>query len=108
MAYIPTGWFLEGMFNIADVFISIFIIAYAIFFLSRTHPTKTRRPWEIMLISIVFFLLAAVFTVLGQFNIVYIQGLISFLKTIFIGLMLLVFTMTIELLKDAEITIKKK
>jgi hypothetical protein len=106
---VEPGWYFEGLLNVADVFISIFIIGYAIFFLSRTHSTAHRRPWEIMLFAIICFFLAEIFTVLGQFRIFEIWGLINVLKTLFIGLMLLVFTTTYSLIESTyQITIKKK
>jgi chromate transport protein ChrA len=103
------GWYFEGLLNVADVFISIFIIGYAIFFISKTHSSKHRRPWEVMLIAVICFFLAEIFTVLGQFHIFEKIGLINVLKTLFIGLMLLVFTLTYELIeKENGMIIKKK
>lgn len=104
---VEPGWYFEGLLNVADVFISIFIIGYAIFFLSKTHSTKHRRPWEIMLFAIICFFLAEIFTVLGQFNILHIMGLINVLKTLFIGLMLLVFTTSYSLINE-DMVIKKR
>ncbi len=103
------GWFFEGLLNVADVFIAIFIIGYAIFFLSKTHTSKHRRPWEIMVIAMIMFLLVEIFTVLSQFNILKVIGLINVLKTVFIGLMLLVFTTTYYLIeKENSLTIEAK
>lgn len=94
--------YLEGLLNIANVFIAVFIVAYAIFFLRRTHSSHHRRPWEITIVAIIFFLAGEIFTVLAQFNIVYIYGLINVLKTLFIGLMLFTFSMNTELLHDQK------
>lgn len=106
---VEPGWYFESLLNVADVFISIFIIGYAIYFLSKTHASKHRRPWEIMLFAIICFFLAEIFTVLGQFNIINIAGLINVLKTLFIGLMLLVFTTNVFLMdKHENMTISKK
>lgn len=107
---VEPGWYFESLLNVTDVFISIFIIIYAIIFLRKTHSSKHRRPWEIMIIAIIFFLLASIFAVLSQFNILKVIGLINVLKTIFIGLVLLVFTTTYNLIDEGEngITVKRK
>lgn len=106
---VATGWYFENLLNVSDVFISLFIIGYAIFFIAKTHSSKHRRPWEIMFFAIICFLLAEIFTVLGQFQIAYIPGLINVLKTLFIGLMLLVFSMSYDLINTGQgISIEKK
>jgi hypothetical protein len=101
--------YLEGLLNIADVFIALFIMWYAIFFLRKTRSSRHRRPWEILAVAVYFFFMAEVFTVLAQFEVVQIHGLINIFKTTFIGLILLVFTLNYDfIIRGNELVIKKR
>jgi hypothetical protein len=100
---------IEGILEVANVFISVFVLFYAYSFLAKTSSVKDRKPWIFLFIaSIIFFLfefLGAV-KLLSAFEI---PSLRYFLGTTFIGLILFTFIFQYDLIQKADmILISKK
>lgn len=86
--------YLKGLIGLANLFIAIFILAYAAFFLFKTHKHRDRRPWELVLIAAVTYALFQLFNNLLVWEVVAIRGveteLISrIFEFLFSGLILL-------------------
>ncbi|MFC2134400.1 hypothetical protein ACFLTH_07260 [Bacteroidota bacterium] len=48
----------EGLFIIVNTLISFYIVIYAFIFLNRTKKYPDRRPWELLFIGAIFFLVS--------------------------------------------------
>lgn len=52
--------YLQGLFIIVNTFLSFYIVIYAYVFLSRTKDYPDRRPWELLFLGSIIFLITQV------------------------------------------------
>ncbi|RME53716.1 hypothetical protein D6783_01230 [Candidatus Woesearchaeota archaeon] len=106
--------YVRGMLGIANVFIALFILLYSLAFLVRTKHHRERRPWELLFVATLTYLLFQVLNNLFLWGVVSIQGvdvsLISrVFEFIFSGLVLLAFLVQHDLiLRSSLILIMRK
>ena len=93
--------------SFANVFISLFIVAFAIIFLKKTTPIKGRKPWVYLFTAILIFLLFQIFKIIGLFSFGMWPELADFLQTLFIGLVLYVFVYQYHLLTRTGVIVVK-
>ncbi|MBU1198314.1 MAG: hypothetical protein KKF46_04570 [Nanoarchaeota archaeon] len=106
---------LRGVFSMANVFIALFIIIYAVLFLKKTTSHKERRPWDYLLVASAIYLVYAIFFMaFSIYGVATILGLnvneISvFFQFIYTGLILLAFISQTDLIfKNEMIIITRK
>jgi len=97
------------LLEFANVFISLFILAFAMVFLKKTERGEDRKPWMLLFLAILVFLLFEVLSTLGVFTGNLLPELAYFLKTLFIGLILYVFVYQYHLLTmSGKVLIRQK
>ena len=94
---------LSGILDIANVFISFFVLIYAWSFLRQTQDVRDRRPWVFLFIATAIFFIFEVIGALNVFNISQMPGLGSFLETVFIALILFVFIFQYDLILKSDL-----
>ncbi|MBD3209498.1 hypothetical protein GF367_03705 [Candidatus Woesearchaeota archaeon] len=95
--------YLSGILEIANVFISLFVLIYAWSFLRQTADVKDRKPWVFLFVAAIVFFLFEVVGVLDVFNISKVPGLRSFLESAFIALILFVFIFQYDLILKSDL-----
>ncbi|MBN1274936.1 hypothetical protein JXA12_01450 [Candidatus Woesearchaeota archaeon] len=95
--------YLSGILEIANVFISLFVLIYAWSFLRQTADVRDRRPWVFLFIAAVVFFIFEVVGVLNVMNLSNIPGLHSFLESAFIALILFVFIFQYDLILKSDL-----
>jgi hypothetical protein len=94
---------LNGILEIANVFISLFVLIYAWSFLRQTADVRDRKPWVFLFIATVIFFAFEVIGVLDIFTISHIPGLRGFLESVFIALILFVFIFQYDLILKSDL-----
>jgi Ca2+/Na+ antiporter len=89
----PSEFFI-GTLETANLFIAIFIIFFAYLFLKKTHKHRDRRPWELLIIAIVIFLISEILAFIKIMSPSHweIVGLRNLMQTLFAVFMLFAFT----------------
>ncbi len=95
--------FLSSILEIANVFISLFVLIYAFSFLKQTADVKDRRPWVFLFFAAFVFFIFEVVGLLNLFSISEIPALMSFLESIFIALILFVFIFQYDLILKSDL-----
>ena len=95
--------YLGGMLEIANVFISLFVLVYAWSFLKQTSDVRDRKPWVFLFIAAIVFFCFELIGVLGIFELFTIPGLRSFLESVFIALILFVFIFQFDLILKSDL-----
>jgi hypothetical protein len=90
--------YIANLLQIANLFISIFIIILAYLFFQKTKPHKERTPWILLFVAVILFF---IFELMGLL-ITPIPEVRDFFKTLFIAFMLYVFVYQHYLLKDSQ------
>jgi hypothetical protein len=67
--------YLYGMFNLATMFIAVFIAVYAYLFLTKTKEDRERRPWDFLFVSSILFFVFELLALLSYFNLIGLGGL---------------------------------
>jgi len=102
---------LRGIFSMANAFIALFIVVYAVLFLHKTKSHKERRPWDYLVIASIIYLgytlLSMLFSIYGvrtifSFNV---TELSTFFQFVYTGLILLSFISQTDLIFKNEIII---
>ncbi len=89
--------------EIANVFVALFVLAYAYSFLRQTSEARDRKPWVFLFIAAVVFFVFEVIGVLNIFRITHFNELRSFLETVFIALILFVFIFQYDLILKSDL-----
>ncbi|MCF7871566.1 hypothetical protein K9L97_00885 [Candidatus Woesearchaeota archaeon] len=101
--------FWREILGIANVFIGLFVLAFAILFLKKTAPMNDRKPWVILFIAVIVFFFFQLCKMIGVFSFGIWPELSDFLQTLFIGLVLYVFIFQFHLMhKQGRIIVKSK
>ncbi|MBW2983036.1 hypothetical protein KY327_01905 [Candidatus Woesearchaeota archaeon] len=95
--------YLGGILEIANVFISLFVLIYAWSFLKQTQDVRDRKPWVFLFIAAVVFFAFEVVGVLDIFALSQIPGLRNFLESAFIALILFVFIFQYDLILKSDL-----
>jgi signal transduction histidine kinase len=102
---------IRGVLSVANVFIAIFIVIYAMLFLKQTRSHRERRPWDYLVVASTIYLVYTLFTMLlanyGSqiiFNLS-LEELSIFFQFIYSGLILLAFISQTDLIFKNEIII---
>ena len=95
--------YINGILEIANVFISLFVLIYAWSFLRQTSDVKDRRPWVMLFIAAIVFFIFEIVGVLNIFQLSSIPGLRSFLESTFIALILFVFIFQYDLILKSDL-----
>ncbi|NQU98964.1 hypothetical protein HQ533_05885 [Candidatus Woesearchaeota archaeon] len=104
----------EGLFVIVNTFLAFYIIIYAFVFLLRTKNYPDRKPWELLFVGAIFFLINQVFAISGVYGIVSFFGvsviaITAVLQFIYVALVLMAFiTQSHLILRSDMILITKK
>lgn len=97
------GEYFSSMLDVANVFISLFVLVYAWSFLKQTADVRDRKPWVFLFIAAVVFFIFELVGVLGVFDVFMIPGLQSFLESVFIALILFVFIFQFDLILKSDL-----
>ncbi|MBW2990500.1 hypothetical protein KY348_02220 [Candidatus Woesearchaeota archaeon] len=102
---------LQGVFAMANTFIALFIVIYALLFLKQTKSHKDRRPWDYLIVASIIYLaytlltmLLTIYDVRNLFNLS-IGELSIFFQFLYTGLILLAFISQTDLIFKNEIII---
>lgn len=103
---IPT--YVATLLQLANIFISIFIIIIAYLFFEKTKPHKERTPWILLFVAVIIFFFFELSGLIFRF-VNPIPEVRDFFKTLFIAFVLYVFVYQNYLLKtSSSIIIDKK
>ncbi|HHE36899.1 MAG TPA: hypothetical protein ENL16_03750 [Candidatus Woesearchaeota archaeon] len=102
---------LRGILVMANSFIALFIVIYAVLFLKKTKSHKERRPWDYLVIASMIYLaytlllmLFTIYKVTRIFNLS-VAELNMFFQFLYTGLILLAFISQTDLIFKNEIII---
>ncbi len=93
----------ESIINIANLFISLFVLIYAWSFLKQTADVRDRKPWVFLFIATIVFFIFELVGVLDLFKLSTIPGVTSLFETIFIALILFVFIFQYDLILKSDL-----
>ncbi|MBN2458792.1 hypothetical protein JXB28_00765 [Candidatus Woesearchaeota archaeon] len=102
---------LKGVLSLANAFIAVFIVIYALLFLKQTRSHKERRPWDYLVVaSTIYLAYTIMLLVLAIYDVKTFIGLnledVSiFFQFIYSGLILLAFISQTDLIFKNEIII---
>jgi amino acid transporter len=100
----------RGIFTLADSFIALFIVIYALLFLKKTKSHKERRPWDYLFVASIIYLGYTLLTTLitydvGDIGHIDLEALNIFFQFLYTGLILLAFISQTDLIFRNEIII---
>ena len=102
-------YYFKTLLEIANIFITLFILIFAGVFLKKTEAKDARKPWFFLFLAILVFLAFEVLKMLGFFTGGLYPELADLLKIVFISLVLYVFVYQYYLLQSAgKIIIKER
>lgn len=105
----PEVEYVKYLLGFANIFISLFIIIFAVIFLRKTEPHENRKPWSYMLVAVIVYFLFEVLSVVGVFSTSILPELKDFFKTFFVAIVLYVFVYQHYLIsKSNKILIRRK
>jgi hypothetical protein len=101
----------QGIFTLANTFIAICIVVYALLFLKKTKSHKERRPWDYLFVASVLYLFYTLLTML--LTLYHIDVLLNlgvselsiFFQFLYTGLILLAFISQTDLIFKNELII---
>jgi len=104
-------YLVQGIFTLANTFIAVCIVVYALLFLKKTKSHKERRPWDYLFVASVLYLTYTILTML--LALYHIDVLLNlgvgelsvFFQFLYTGLILLAFISQTDLIFKNEIII---
>jgi amino acid transporter len=104
-------YLVQGIFTLANTFIAVCIVVYALLFLKKTKSHKERRPWDYLFVASVLYLTYTLLTML--LTLYHIDVLLNlgvgelsiFFQFLYTGLILLAFISQTDLIFKNEIII---
>jgi len=103
--------FVSGIISLANAFIALFIVVYALLFLKKTKSHRERRPWDYLFVASTIYLLYTLLAMILQIYEVHqiwnldVYELTIFFQFIYTGLILLAFISQTDLIFKNEIII---
>ena len=91
--------YLEGLFKIANLFLSLVAGIIAISLFKISHKRKELRPWKILIIALIFFAVQELLGALRAFNIFESPYLTHIVPTIILALLILTIILQINIHK---------
>ena len=91
--------YLEGLFKIANLFLSLVAGIIAISLFKISHKRKELRPWKILIIALIFFAVQELLGALRAFNIFESPYLTHVVPTIILALLILTIILQINIHK---------
>ena len=91
--------FVEGIFKIANLFLSLIagVLAISLFTLSSKKKHKKLIPWKVLIIALIFFVIQEVLGALRAFRIFESPYLTHVVPTVILGLLILALILQINL-----------
>ena len=102
---------LKGIMSLANVFIALFIVIYAMLFLKQTKSHKERRPWDYLVVgSFIYIVYTVIIMLLSLYNVgivfnLSLNELTVFFQFIYSALVLLAFISQTDLIFKNELII---
>lgn len=103
-----TEIFIEGVLSIANILLSIFVLAFAIIFLRKTVHHRNRNPWLFLMVAISVFFLMQVLNILSILGFMNVSFLRYYLDSMFIAIVLFTFIFQYNLVLNSELIVITK
>lgn len=97
------SYYLHGVFAIANMVLSLFVLWFAFSFLKRTSGGKDRNPWFFMLFAVVIFFVMQVINVLHLFGITDFTTYRIYFDSMFLAIILFTFVFQYNLILNSEL-----
>ncbi|USN45479.1 MAG: hypothetical protein H6502_05540 [Candidatus Woesearchaeota archaeon] len=104
---LEAGYF-KQILDLANVFISLFVLLYAYSFLQKTNNVRDRRPWVWLTVATMIFFIAQVLHVMFPTPDEVLISVKFFLQTTFIGMVLFVFIFQYDMIVKSELILITK
>ena len=97
------SYYLHGVFAIANIILSVFVLWFAFSFLKRTSQGKDRNPWFFMFFAVVVFFVMQLINILHLFGITDFTTYRIYFDSMFLAIILFTFVFQYNLILNSEL-----